>query len=594
MAKFTVLQNNFISGELNPHMEGRIDSERYKTGLSICENFIPTRLGSLIKRPGTRYVAKLDDGVGDARLAMFDAGYDGKFMVEFTEYKARFWTDYGTIVKDQGNDVFELVTPYSVAEIHELSCQMNKSVMYIVHHNHPPAIIEQDSPDPFKISEPNFTGHRTFSQAGDYPSCQTFKGGRYYLAATDNAPNTIWASRTPDSLLGDRFFDFTMFEEIDGDDVTLSTHAIELQETDMHGSRIKWMVNQKRILAGAGRTIWMDSGAVPTPATFDMMITLNDGVADILPKALDNYVIYAGTGGRTLNIMQYRTDDDGYINAEISLTAKHIIKSGIKAFDLLNGEYGSVLWVICNDGTLASCTIDIGSNVTGWARHPLGKDVDGYEMTVLSLEIMPGDDQIDDVLWLTVNRSGSIYIEILDMSQPNGLYDARFVDCATNIEFTPKTDTITVPHLANQEVDALADEAILPRKVLDEHGTTTYDRTFKDIVIGYPIRSTIKLLRPELPANGTSQGKTRQLLEQTLRLYRSLGGKAIVGSTESPILPLIPGDYRLGSIFPEFTGDKRLQIIGYAGKDEGVEIKSNEPLPFTLLAVMSTYGITEV
>ena len=50
MASYTVMQNNFVSGEISPMMEGRIDSVKYQTGLAICENFVPIRLGSQIGR----------------------------------------------------------------------------------------------------------------------------------------------------------------------------------------------------------------------------------------------------------------------------------------------------------------------------------------------------------------------------------------------------------------------------------------------------------------------------------------------------------------------------------------------------------------
>jgi len=73
VASYTVLNNNFVSGEVSPMMEGRVDSARYQTGVAICENFIPSRQGPLVKRKGTRFIAKLS-GATAARLALFDAG----------------------------------------------------------------------------------------------------------------------------------------------------------------------------------------------------------------------------------------------------------------------------------------------------------------------------------------------------------------------------------------------------------------------------------------------------------------------------------------------------------------------------------------
>ena len=592
MASYTVIQNNFVSGELSPMMEGRIDSVKYQTGLDICENFIPIRLGSLVKRPGTRYIATLDSTT-TARLVLFDAGNNGKYMVEFSPLLIRFWTEAGILVEHPTDTVFTIATTYTKEEIPELSCVMNKGVMYIVHHSHKPAVIKQDDTVPFTFTNPTFTGGRTFDSAGDYPSCQAFKGGRWYLAATDNESNSIFASRTPDAATGDRFTDFTFSEIIDTVDTVLSTHAIYLQETDMYGSRINWLINQQRILAGAGRSIWMDSGTIATPATFDMSVTLSGGCNTTPPKAIDNFVIYAGPGGKSLNIMQYRTDDDGYVKVEISQTATHIIRSGIKDFVLINGENGTIIWVLCNDGTLASCTFDADAGVIGWARHPMGIGFDGNEMLVESIEVMPGDEDEDDIIWLTVKRSGKIHIEMLKFFVPDSLVEAVYVDCSVTLSPTPATNTIVVPHLASEDVDALADMAVLPLKRADVHGELIYDRSFLYITVGYPIKAKASLLRPELPANGTSQGKNRQVLAQTLRMHKSLGGKVSYDGKTKAILPLVPGNYKYGDPFPLYTEDKSIEISSSAGYQGKIQITSDEPVPFNLLAVMTKFGLLE-
>lgn len=592
MASYTVMQNNFVSGEISPMMEGRIDSIKYQTGLAVCENFVPIRLGSLVKRPGTRYLATLASTT-TARLVLFDAGNNGKYMAEFTPLLIRFWTMEGTMVEHPEGTVFTLVTTYTKDELPQLSCVMNKGVMYIVHHNHKPAIITQGTPVPFTYTQPTFTGGRTFSAEGDYPSCQAFKGGRWYLASTDKESNSIFASRTPDTSTGDRFTDFTFSELVDGTDTVLSTHAIYLQETDMYGSRINWLINQQRVLAGAGRSIWMDSGAIATPATFDMSVTLSGGCNTTAPKAIDNYVIYAGPGGKSLNIMQYRTDDDGYIKAEISQTATHIISSGIRDFVLINGKEGTIIWVLCNDGSLCSCTFDADAGVIGWARHPLGKSSDGITMTVESIEVMPGDEEKHDVIWLTVKRGGRIHMEILDFYVPETLDDAVYVDSSVTIEEPIPTNTIVATHLAGEHVDALADNAVLPLKEMDASGSVTYDRIFSKITVGYPIAAKASPLLPELPANGTSQGKKRQVLEQTLRMYASLGGKVTYDNKTKAILPLVPGKYKYGDPFELYTGDKAVEISSSAGYDGKIVITSDEPVPFNLLAVMTKYGLLE-
>lgn len=598
MASYTIINNTFVSGELSPMMHGRVDSPKYLTGVAVCENFIPSRQGPMIKRAGTKYVAKLDQ-TEVAKLALFDAGVDGRFIVEFTNELMRFWTEDGQLVLDAAENPFTIITPYVSDDLDKLSCVMNKGVMYIVHRNYQPAKVEMGSSPPFTMTTITFTGGRTFDSAGDYPSCQAFKGGRWYLAATDNEPNAIFASRTPEISTGtDRFNDFTFSEIIDGEDTVLSTHAIYLQETDMYGSKINWLINQKRILAGAGSSIWMDSGLIATPATFDMSITLTGGSNSTPAKATDNYVIYAGPGGQSLNLMHYNQDNDGYIRNNISQTAGHIIKSGIKDF-VVSRMRESVIWVISKDGTLSSCSLDPEQGLIGWARHPMGYGADGKEMIVKSLELLPGDETKDDVVWMTVLRSGSIYIETMKIPHPEAEVndDTFYVDCGVTLDMgNSKTSTVRVLHLANEKVDAIGDGALLPVTTCDQDGYAVYDREFSLISIGFPMEARLQLLRPELPANGTSQGKLKQVEKQTLRVFKTLGGKVGTeyGPDLRPIIPLVPGKYELGSAFDLFSGDLEVDIPSYANPDGTTWIVSAEPLPFNLLAVMTKFGLLEV
>lgn len=55
MTKFTYAQNNFISGELSPKLEGRNDIQEYFNGVARMENFIPLREGGVMRRPATQF-----------------------------------------------------------------------------------------------------------------------------------------------------------------------------------------------------------------------------------------------------------------------------------------------------------------------------------------------------------------------------------------------------------------------------------------------------------------------------------------------------------------------------------------------------------
>ena len=72
MSKVSGIQNVFNAGELSPFLDARSDLSKYGNGLTICENFIPFVQGSLQRRPGTRFVARVKDSTKATRMLEFE------------------------------------------------------------------------------------------------------------------------------------------------------------------------------------------------------------------------------------------------------------------------------------------------------------------------------------------------------------------------------------------------------------------------------------------------------------------------------------------------------------------------------------------
>jgi len=136
----TTLQNNFTSGEISPMMEGAVGTQRYQTGLSTCENFLPLRQGGLRRRPGTHYVGEPKNAVA-SKLIEFQAVDGSYFIVELTHDDTdkiiRFWKSDFTLVMD-GLNPLELTSPYSSTEFAAIKTATVKGVMYLVHPSYAP------------------------------------------------------------------------------------------------------------------------------------------------------------------------------------------------------------------------------------------------------------------------------------------------------------------------------------------------------------------------------------------------------------------------------------------------------------------------
>ncbi len=99
MAKASPLQPSFSAGEFSPRIFGRVDSERYKTGLETCLNYIPTTQGPLIPRPGFKYVGNdVKDPAKPPALIPFQFSQTQNYVIEAGERYMRFYTNNGQIL----------------------------------------------------------------------------------------------------------------------------------------------------------------------------------------------------------------------------------------------------------------------------------------------------------------------------------------------------------------------------------------------------------------------------------------------------------------------------------------------------------------
>lgn len=101
MSKVSPIQTDFSSGELSSLFYGRVDNERYKGGLAVCKNFIPTTQGGLVRRPGTMYVANSKFPTKKSRLIPFEFSTTQAYMLEFGDAYVRFFKDNGIITNPE-------------------------------------------------------------------------------------------------------------------------------------------------------------------------------------------------------------------------------------------------------------------------------------------------------------------------------------------------------------------------------------------------------------------------------------------------------------------------------------------------------------
>ncbi len=130
-------QTSFNAGELSPLLKGRPTLDKYRNGCETLENFIPQIQGPARKRPGTRFVAGVKDFADATRLLPFEYSTTQAYVLEFGDLYIRFYLDGGVVESSPGVP-YEIVSPYTSAQVAALEYAQSADVIYITHPDHPP------------------------------------------------------------------------------------------------------------------------------------------------------------------------------------------------------------------------------------------------------------------------------------------------------------------------------------------------------------------------------------------------------------------------------------------------------------------------
>ena len=151
MPQASPIQTSFNAGEFSPRLIGRVDLDKYGSGLETRENFICTIQGPAFYRSGTRFVSEVIDSTKKSRLIPFVFSDSQAYILEFGDLLIRVFTLEGQLL--DGGVPVDLVTTYTEAELSDIQFAQSANVLYIVHKEHPPAKIERVSLTSFTLND---------------------------------------------------------------------------------------------------------------------------------------------------------------------------------------------------------------------------------------------------------------------------------------------------------------------------------------------------------------------------------------------------------------------------------------------------------
>ena len=438
-----------------------------------------------------------------------------------------------------------------------------------------------------------------WSETTGYPSTGGFFEQRLFSANTTNQPQTFWASQSANFELhrsdsdpaNDEVYDGTVQDD-DAIDYTISADDV---------NAIFWLSAGEDTLAiGTAGGEWVPSsvGAVLTPSDINVKRQTTTKAAQIRPVRVDNVVLFVQRAKRKLKEFGFAFETDGFQTIDMTRLAQHITRGGVTELAFAE-EQESQVFAVRGDGQLLSMTFRRNEDVVGWARHILGGAFSGGDAVVESVITIPGNDgagQVQDStsrdeVWLIVKRTinGAIkrYIEMLECDFETGddQKDAYYADSLITYDGVSTTSIIGLDHLEGETVKVWADGAIQEDKTVTG-GAITLDETAGVVQIGLGYTHKLKLLRLEGGnAAGTAIGKTKRIIGLN---FTVLNSHTIAFGPESA--DLFETDFRvIGDVMdapaPLFTGDQYFEFKGDWDDDPRIVIESDDPAPFTLLAV---------
>lgn len=233
-----------------------------------------------------------------------------------------------------------------------------------------------------------------FTATTGYPRTVVFFKQRLVFANTKTNPNQLWFG-----AIGN---DGDFLESTDDADAFSVASSSSQSDNILHLAQRGGVV----ALTGGSEFLISSTGAL-TPASAQIEQHTTFGAQkDVKPCQVGSELLFVQRGGERIRALSYRYEVDGLVSPELSAIAPHISQKhgGIKELTYQQTPY-SLVWIVLNDGKMATITLNRDQEMNAWAYHDFGCDV----ISVCSLPTLSGSDQC----FILTNRKGSIFLEEL-------------------------------------------------------------------------------------------------------------------------------------------------------------------------------------
>lgn len=261
-----------------------------------------------------------------------------------------------------------------------------------------------------------------------YPSTVCFFEERLIYAGSDDEPQRLWGS-----TIGE-------YDNFDQTGTVADDDAFSYTIASQQVNAIQWLIPTKVLALGTiGGNFVATTGSSNepiSPTNIQIKPETSYGSALLIPKRIGHYVYYVQRDYRTVRELSYDYASDAFVSLDMTLLAEHITESGIHDLDYQESP-DNILWMVREDGEIATLTRQIDQQIIGWSRQILGGSFGGGQAVVESVATIPNDEE--DEVWVVVKRTidGSTqrYVEYFKpFRMPDEQEDCFYVDSGLTLD----------------------------------------------------------------------------------------------------------------------------------------------------------------
>jgi len=404
----------------------------------------------------------------------------------------------------------------------------------------------------------------------DYPGLVGFFEQRLLLASTPNRPQTIWLSKSGD------YTNFARYSPLVDD------APLELTIASSEVSALVWARTLRTLILGGTDMEWEVKSAQGafTAKTAQVSKQNQNGSAWLPAIIIGNTILHVSRSQSQVLDLKYDFGSDSYRGSDCTIMAAHLFER-YKIVDWTYQQHpDSIVWVVREDGALLGLTYQAEHQIFAWHRH----DTLGRFKAVCSI---PAGRE--DALFAEVERDGVHYMELLAPTYTGGDYSrAVFLDSALVYdEPGQKVSSFSgLGHLEGQTVAILANGAVQKsRQVVDGGITLEYPADL--VIVGLPYSADLETMPVEVMGpQGSSVGRRKVINEVSIIFRETVGAKVALQNYRMEQIKWRT-DEPPGQGLRPFSGFRNITVPGQADPQVWVCLRSDEPVPMTVLAIMA-------